>query len=175
VRLVSYDAPDRSLVADYEDVPLHQLLGRLLRSESYMIGLERGDDGPRVSWLRVIGPERGGAPPPGSAPTAAVSSAASYFGMSSDVIETALSGSNALERAKATRSIIEAVKQDPDKLDAFLSRPIGTTATAIADEPFAIDLLNAIKVQQPDTGTRLKLDGIIRTIRVQQSAKGKGQ
>jgi hypothetical protein len=168
VRLVAYDAPDRKLVADYEDVPLHRLLGRLLRNESYMVGLERGEDGPRVAWLRVIGPERGGAPAPPVVADAGPAAGPSYFGVAPDVVETALSSSNALERAKATRDVIAAIREDPDKLDEFLSRDIGNTAAEVGAQPFGIDLLNAIKVQQHDQRARLKLDAIIRTIRVKQ-------
>ena len=57
VELRQYDAEDRPFAGKYTDVPLSELLPRLLRAESYAAGLRStaGKDGVRVAWVRVMG------------------------------------------------------------------------------------------------------------------------
>ena len=43
VRLLAYDAEDRPMLAGYENLPLHELLPRLLKEESYFVGLHANE------------------------------------------------------------------------------------------------------------------------------------
>jgi hypothetical protein len=176
VRLVAYDAPDRTTQVNYSDIPLHRLIERLLRNESYMVGLASEGGEPRVAWLRVIGPVRGDlavASVPGD--DGQRPNTLPQMGLDDGLVSQALSSANAMDRAKATKAVVDAFKQDPQKLEGFLGRNIGSTANELAGQPFAIDLLNSIKVQELDMSRRLKLDAIIKTLRVRESAAASAQ
>lgn len=66
VELRQYDAEDRAFAGSYDGVSLSELLPRLLRSESYAVGVRasQGEDKPRIAWVRVMGASTGKAPPP---------------------------------------------------------------------------------------------------------------
>jgi hypothetical protein len=61
VDLRQYDAEDRPFSGNYHDVPLAELLPRLLRSESHAVGLRASaqSSSTRIAWLRVMGASTG--------------------------------------------------------------------------------------------------------------------
>jgi hypothetical protein len=71
VELRQYEAEDRKWTGNYQAVPLAELLPRLLRTESYAVGMKSGASAPpRIAWVRVMGAKTGSpsslvaAPPP---------------------------------------------------------------------------------------------------------------
>lgn len=179
VTLRGYEAGDRPIMVSYEDVPLREVLQRMLRDETYMIGVRAGTnakDGTsdvEVSWVHVTG-SKSGAPPSGvvaippplpNAPTPAkVPSSMTGFGVSPGVITQALGSQNADERRAATREIAERLEANPGELDMFLDSDMGPAADELAGFPFATEALRTFAIRQKDPVARAKLDAFAKAV-----------
>jgi hypothetical protein len=161
VSLLGFAATDRTLSIDQDDLPMDQLLSRLLREESYMVGLKReGEDGVRISWLRVMGPES--------------SSSAlrfdeqqivkSYFGMPKVVIDEAIASEDAEARSRAVKAVIKHVQQNPDAMDDFIGRGYAQLIKEIGDSPYSVDLLQSLSPVVGTNAHRFQIMGLVRSI-----------
>jgi len=184
--LRGYEAGDRPITVSYEDVPLRVILQRMLRDETYMIGVRSGTTANggasdiEVSWVHVTGSKSGATPsgpvavPPPLPAAAPVSSSAKVprtmtgFGVASNVITQALGSDNATERRDATRQLADHLEENPGELDAFLSNDMGATADELATFPFANEALRTLSIRQKDPVARAKLDAIAKSVDVRR-------
>lgn len=185
--LRGYEAADRPITVSYQDVPLREVLQRMLRDETYMLGVRSsaGAANIAVSWLHVTGSKNGGAPagvvavplplptaPPAAAPTSVPGSMAG-FGVSSNIIAQALGGQNALERHAAASELAEHLETNPGEMDAFLANDIGTIAEQLAGFPYANEALRALSLRQKNPVAKAKLDTIVASWRVRRNEPSK--
>jgi hypothetical protein len=179
--LRGYEAGDRPITVSYEDVPLREVLQRMLRDETYMIGVHAGRSSKNgasdveVSWVHVTG-SKSGTPPSGAVAippplpatptptTTKVPSSMTGFGVAPGVITQALGSQNADERRAATREIAERLEENPGELDMFLDADMGSAADELADFPFATEALRTFAIRQKDPVARAKLDAFAKTV-----------
>lgn len=181
VKLVAYEAPDRPFSASYQHIPLSEALGRLLRSEIFLVGVRPGDNArePVVTWLRVSGSTGGvaNAPIPESAsaqPPAVSSGAASVdLGVAPALIETALSSQDTFARNNARRTILEALRGDPAPLERFLNADVGAVVDQMAGFPHSTELLNSLQSVTTSVEQRTKIQTLLRSLRLRQDADRK--
>jgi hypothetical protein len=183
--LRGYEAGDRPITVSYEDVPLREVLQRMLRDETYMIGVRAGPKGNErsgdvaVSWVHVTGSKTGSSPtgvaavppPLPSAPApkpAKVPGSMTGFGVAPNLITQALGSQNADERRAATREVAEHLEENPGELDQFLSSDMGPTADELAAFPFANEALKTFAIRQKDPVARAKLDAFAKAVDVRQ-------
>jgi len=176
--LRGYEAGDRPITVSYQDMPLRDVLQRMLRDETYMIGVRAsggssdGAAGVEVSWVHVTGSKSGTSPanvmsvpvPAPTAPSAKVPESMAGFGVSPKVITQALGSQNADERRDATRQLAEHLETNPGELDAFLARDLGTTADELVTFEFAREALRTIAIRQKDMVARTKIDAIVKMV-----------
>lgn len=187
--LRGYEAGDRAITVSYQDVPLRDVLQRMLRDETYMIGVHAGsgsEDGTadvEVSWVHVTGSKSGTAPANlmqvpvavPTAPTPKVPESMGGFGVSPKVITQALASPNADERREATRQLAEHLETNPGELDAFLTRDLGTTADELAIFQFANETLRTLSMRQKDMVARAKIDAIVKMVGLRRTNATKQQ
>jgi hypothetical protein len=183
--LRGYEAGDRPITVSYEDVPLSEVLQRMLRDETYMIGVRAGAktkagvSGIEVSWVHVTGSKNGASPsgtvaippplPITPVPTPArVPGSMAGFGVAPNRIMQALGSQNLEERRAATDEIAEHLHANPGELDAFLSTEMGSTADELAEFPFAPQALRTFAIRQKDTVARAKLDAFAKAVDVRR-------
>jgi len=176
--LRGYEAGDRPIMVSYEDVPLRDVLQRMLRDETYMIGVRAGastkdaSTDVEVSWVHVTGSKSGTAPAhvvtvplaAPSAPPAKVPGSMAGFGVSGNVITQALGAQNADERRAATLQLAEHLEANPGELDNFLANDMGSTADELASFEFANEALRTISIRQKDAVARAKIDAIVKMV-----------
>ena len=173
--LRGYEAGDRPIMVSYQDVPLRDVLQRMLRDETYMIGVRAGSNRKGgssdidVSWVHVTGSKSGTAPanvvavaPP--AATAKVPASMTGISVGANVITQALGAQNADERRAATRELAEHLEANPGELDAFLSTDLGTTADELLAFPFSNEALQTVSIRQKDAVARAKIDAIVKMV-----------
>lgn len=187
--LRAYEAGDRPITVSYEAVPLRDVLQRMLRDETYMIGVRAGARTPEgatpveVSWVHVTGSKTGTtpanvvltpsaptAPPP---PPAKIPASMSGFGVAPKVITQAFASENADERRAATRELAEHLEANPGELDNFLAYDLGTSADELAAFPFSKEALQTISIRQKDAVARAKLDAIVKMVGLRRNDDGK--
>jgi hypothetical protein len=180
--LRGYEADDRPITVSYRDVPLREVLQRMLRDETYMIGVRAGAKPSEldVSWLHVTGSKTGTGPavavalPPPLAPApgtqaAKVPSSMTGFSVPPNVITQALGSQDAAERREATRKIAEHLEANPGEMDTFLSNEMGATADELAAFPFANEILRTLSIRQTDPVVRAKIDTIVKSVDVRRN------
>lgn len=163
IDLLGFAATDRTVSVDYDTMPMDRLLSRLLREESYVVGLKGDENGVRIAWLRVMGPEISVAALKfdGELPT-------SHFGIAQAVLETAWADEDETARAKATDEIVQKVAENPEVLDTFLAISPGLMLEEIGDQPHAIDLLQRLSQAAEDNSQKFKIMGLVQGIRSRQ-------
>jgi hypothetical protein len=176
--LRGYEAGDRPIMVSYQDVPLRDVLQRMLRDETYMIGVRAGESSRNgssdleVSWVHVTGSKSGTAPanvvavplPAPSAPPAKVPGSMAGFGVAGNVITQALGAQNADERRAATLQLAEHLEANPGELDNFLATDLGSTADELSAFEFANEALRTISIRQKDAVARAKIDAIVKMV-----------
>lgn len=177
VKLVAYEAPDRPFAASYQQIPLSEALGRLLRSEIFLVGLRPSDTpaNPIVTWLRVSGSTGGVASSPlpdGSttAPQAAAGGPSLDLGVAQEVIDTALSSQDTFARNNARRTLLEALRGTPAPLERFLDTDVDAIVDQIVGYPYAAELLNSLQSVTTSVEQRTKIQTMLRSLRLRQDA-----
>ena len=177
VKLVAYEAPDRPFSASYNRIPLSEALGRLLRSEIFLVGVRPGEhDSQVVTWLRVSGATGGVANAPaldgtgtaGAQPAAEGKGPNIDLGVAPLLIETALTSEDTFARNNARRTILEALRGDPAPLERFLGTDVGAVVDEISGYPHAAELLNSLQSVTTNAEQRTKIQTLLRSIRVRQ-------
>lgn len=185
--LRGYEAGDRPIMVSYQDVPLRDVLQRMLRDETYMIGVRDGGSGKdgapnmEVSWVHVTGSKSGTGPanvvtvatPPPTAPPAKVPGSMAGFGVAAKVITQALGAQNADERRAATRELAEHLEANPGELDNFLANDLPATADELAAFEFANEALRTISIRQKDAVARAKIDAIVKMVGLRRNDAAK--
>lgn len=168
IDLLGFAATDRTVSLDYDNIPLDRFLSRLLREESYMVGLKGGDNGVRIAWLRVMGPEAGtsalrfGEEPP-----------TSYFGVQEALVEDAWSNEDADARAAAVAAVVKHVRANPEAIGTFIAKGYGPLLEEIGDRPYAIELLQNLQQATDSNAEVFQLMGLIQSIRSRKENEGK--
>lgn len=181
VKLVAYEAPDRPFSASYQHIPLSEALGRLLRSEIFLVGVRSSDNAsePVVTWLRVSGSTGGVAnvPIPDSAsaqPPAASSAGSSVdLGVGPALVEAALTSQDTFARNNARRAILEALRGDPASLERFLDTDVAMVVDQMAAFPHSAELLNSLQSVTTNVEQRTKIQTLLRSLRMRQDADRK--
>jgi hypothetical protein len=174
-----FEAGDRPITISYVDVPLRDALQRMLRDETYMIGVRAAADNKNVAvaWVHITGSKSGAAPgspvavPPPLAvtpepPKPQVPASMTDFGLPDDLLARALSSQDAAERREATRLLAEHVEANPGLVDQFLQREMGATAEELAGYDFAKETLQTLAIRQKNPVSRAKLDALVKSIMV---------
>jgi hypothetical protein len=176
VELVAYEAPDRPIAAAYQRIPLSEALGRLLRSEIFLVGIRPGErpTSQVVTWLRVSGSTGGVASAPASDGAAAAAPAASGpaldLGVAQNLIDTALTSQDTFSRNNARRTILEALRGDPAPLQRFLDNDVSAVVEQIAAYPHAAELLNSLQSVTTSVEQRTKIQTLLRSLRMRQDS-----
>lgn len=172
VELVAYEAEDRPFSAAFRDVPLQEVLARLLRAEIYLVGLRSvpGERRAAVSWLRVSGAAGsvGGGPVRGGAPAA--QAPAIDIGVAADVVQTALESDDPIARNTARRTILENLRSNPGALERFLDTDATTVVDRLIDSRHAAEFLNSLQSVAPDVKYRSRIQTLVRALRLRQEA-----
>lgn len=175
VELRGFEAADRPVTATYDKVPLRDVLQRLLRDETYMIGVRSGDDKTRVevAWVHVTASKIAGrtSPPaprvPIATPSAVVAPASlSRIGLPAEVVVDALSNADEAKRRDATRTLADHFDENPTSLGAFLANDPAATVDELASYTYAGEALQTVALRQQDPVSRAKLDGIVQSLRL---------
>jgi hypothetical protein len=165
IDLLDFAAPDRTVSLRYDQIPLDRFLSRLLREESYMVGLKGGDNGIRIAWLRVMGRDSRTTLAAGDAPPT------SYFGLQTALIEKALSSEDADIRANALSDIVNHVRRKPGAIASFIGRGYGSLLEDLGDQPHAIELLRHLQRATDSNPERIQLMSVIQSVRSHQERK----
>lgn len=184
--LRGYEAGDRPITVSYQDVPLRDVLQRMLRDETYMIGVRAGsgsENDVEVSWVHVTGSKSGTTPASvmpvpvsvPAAPSAKVPESMAGFGVSPKLITQALGSQNAGERREAARQLAEHLETNPGELDAFLTRDLGTTADELAIFQFANETLRTLSTRQKNAVAKAKLNAIVKMVDLRRANATKQQ
>ncbi len=176
VTLRGFEAPDRPVAAAYEGVPLRDVLQRLLRDETYMIGVRAGREKSdvEVAWLHVTASKIVGTtsapvplasgPPP--APANPATAAFSVTGLPPEVILNALSSDDEAKRRAATSALADHVEANPGALDDFLGKDAAAAVDALAPYAYASEALQTLALRQQNSVNRAKLDSIAKSLRL---------
>jgi len=182
VTLRGFEAADRPVAAAYEGVPLRDVLQRLLRDETYMIGVRAGSERSdlEVAWLhvtasKIVGrtsapvPVAAEAPPPPSPATGAFS----IPGVAPEVVLDALSSDDETKRRAATSALADHVETNPGALDEFLGRDAAEAINGLAPYTYADEALNALALRQKNPVNRAKLDALVKSLRLKRGTPDK--
>jgi hypothetical protein len=182
VTMRGYEAPDRPVAAAYEGVPLRDVLQRLLRDETYMIGVRAGDEPSdiEVAWLHVTASKLLGhtsAPVPMAADGQPVPSPAagalSVAGLAPEVVLNALTSSDDAKRRAATIALADHVDSNPGALDGFLAKDTAEAISGLLPYDYADEALHALALRQKNSVNRATLDAIVKSLRLQRGATAK--
>jgi hypothetical protein len=144
VELRQYEAEDRTWAGNYQDLPLAELLPRLLRTESYAVGMKSGASAaPRIAWVRVMGAATGTPspivpampPPPPPPPAAEPPPTGDQSSMPPDQATTVLA---AMLRPAFTIDDEAARKQQVDRVVAKLNNLADTKMMLKVADPNAV-------------------------------------
>ncbi len=171
VHLLSFDAEDRPIVAGYEKIALHELLPRLLKEESYFVGLRAGPQGEtRVATLRVIGQNRSGAPltPPTDLRAALDSMAeqrpAPAFQIPPALLRSSFNSENTATRERAAKYVRERLLGNVGQSQRFISMDSETLGRVLRPYKYAGDILTQVRDLHDDAAVKIKLNDIIRAM-----------
>ena len=184
VQLRGFEAPDRPIAATYDNVPLRDVLQRLLRDETYMIGVRAGADPQEVevAWIHVTASKIAGRvsatvpmseatvtpPVPANAP-----SGLSGIGVPSEVIVDALASSDEAKRKAATLQIAEYLDNNPGSLDNFLSADVSANVDELTPYAYAHEALQTLSLREQNPVNRARLDGIAKSLRLKNGGPSK--
>lgn len=171
VQIASYGAADTEVAADFDRLPLARVLQRLLRSESYLLGLRAGPDGiARVAWVRVEGSEKDsfiGLTEATDLETELASvGAADTFSVDATLLAAAFTATSTDERSKALAAIIEPLKTDLERMEAFLAVPDEAVVVALARYERAAALLDELAPISSDPRVSAKLAAVASRLRL---------
>lgn len=182
VTMRGFEAPDRPVAAAYEGVPLRDVLQRLLRDETYMIGVRAGREKSdvEVAWLHVTASKLVGhtsSPIPLAAEAPPVPSPAagafSITGLAPEVIFEALTSGDDKKRQAATIALADHVDSNPGALDGFLAKDAAEAINGLVPYDYADDALHALALRQKNPVNRAKLDAIVKSLRLQRGTATK--
>jgi hypothetical protein len=183
VTLRGFEAADRPVAAVYEGVPLRDVLQRLLRDETYMIGVRAGRENSdmEVAWLHVTASKlvgRTSAPVPLAAeasppPPSPATGAFNVPGIAPEVVLDALSSDDETKRRAATSALADHVETNPGALEDFLGKDAAEAINGLAPYTYADEALNALALRQKNSVNRAKLDAIVKSLRVQRGTPSK--
>ncbi len=162
VTLLSYDAPDRPIAGRYQNVPLHEVLRRLLRMESFSVGLEGSGEArqPHVTWLRVIG-EYEQASANRTKPQVSAVEGAGEFRVPPALMLTAFNTPAGPEQEAALRQLAGRVAGDPEELRKFLAVEPAVIAAEVGRYPQGVALITRLRDEQSDPAVRAHLDAVL--------------
>jgi hypothetical protein len=176
VRLIAYEAIDREVSVHYESLPLKDLLPRLLKQESFFVGLRAGSDkrDVRVSTLRVIGINTGettyaavpGAPTAVGQALAGASAAVPNpgFQLPPALIRSAFDSNDATQHSEAARYIAENILGDLGAQQRFIGSNIDAIADSLKKHRYSTTILEQVRNGQDDPAVVIKLDQLISSI-----------
>jgi hypothetical protein len=173
VQLLAYDAEDRPLIAGYENLPLHELLPRLLKKESYFVGLQANEtDGEtRVATLRVIGQSRSdpAASPPANALRQALNSRTEdrtplAFQIPPALLRSSFNSENEQTRERAAKYIKERLLGNIGQTQRFISIDAESIGVMLKPYKYASDILKQVRDQHDDPAVQIQIDTIVRAI-----------
>jgi len=159
VELGSYDAADRSIRANYESLPLREVLPRLLRQESHTLRLRGKGDQLRVARLEVIGTKSSNRP--NRTRTWRATDAGNRLWLPPSLMEAAFASPDASRRAEAVLAIGEYIVGDTQRYIQFLEADPEWMARAIQSYPHARAMLARLRDDQGDNAVARKVTVII--------------
>ena len=173
VELRMYGAPDRPFAGNYQGLPLAEILPRLLRQESYAVGLRASAAEPRIAWISVMGISgqigRGpspkpvtisanNAPPTDGAPTrTAPELAATEISV---LLLPAFAASDDAVRKRQVARIVQQLSERPDMKQTLEAADIETVGQALAHHPTARGVFAEIQSGITDPGVQKRLNAI---------------
>jgi hypothetical protein len=172
VRLLYFDANDRPLVAGYKNLPLHELLPRLLKQESYMVGLTAGPEGgTRVATLRVIGENHSGSRYAGAPSNMreALSAMgqqrpAPAFQIPPALLRSSFNSENTQTRERAAKYVRERLLGNVSQAQRFIGMESETVGRLLHPYKYAAEILTQVRNLHDDPAVQIKLDDIIRAV-----------
>ena len=178
VKLRAFEAPDRPVTATYDGVPLRDVLQRLLRDETYMIGVRAGADmrDIDVAWLHVIASKIAGpaaAPVPAPAPPAPLPPVLSTIGAPAAMIVDAISNADEAKRKEATQQLADYVTENPGVLDKFLAEDVAVNVEELVPYVYAHEALQTLLLREPNPVNRARLDGIAKSLKLRNGGPSK--
>jgi hypothetical protein len=162
VDLVAFDAADRAVAGHYERMPLRDVLERLLRGESFTIGLAArpGSREVRVARLTVMG-EYGQTGANRAHPQAPAGGQTGEFRVPPALMLAAFNAPPGPEQEAALRQLTERVANDPRELEKFLSTDPKVIAEEIGRYPRGPSLLAQLRAGQSDARVLAHLDAVL--------------
>jgi len=175
IRLLAYDAEDRPMIAGYQNMPLHDLLPRLLKQESYFLGLRESEDGggTRVATLRVIGQNRSdpvAAPTPASNLREALGDLgeqvpAPAFQIPPALLRSSFNSENLQTRERAAKYVHDRLLGNVGQTQRFISIDADTVGRILRPYKYSAEILERVRDLHTDPAVKIKLDDIIRAVR----------
>ena len=179
MRLVAYEASDREIAVHYPDLPLKDLLPRLLKQESFVVGLRTvgSRSASLVSTLRVIGDKTGNGtyaiiPPEerealGDAMSgaAAVRDPAPDFEIPADVLSSGFQSDSPTDHEEAARYISEDMLGDEGSRRRFVAADGEVIANQLRRYQHSANILAIVRNRQADAAVIAKLNEIIVDVR----------
>jgi len=159
---LAYDAPDREATVRYVDMPLRELLKKLLRHESYSLGLHEHKPGKvEVTWLWVIGDHEqvGGNRNP-------LISAVRLrrLRVPGSFLKAAFGDGDRADHDQALNLLVDRISGDPEELHRFLATDSALIARSIQRFERAEKILVELRDRQRDPQVRTKLDEILEVL-----------
>lgn len=172
IPLYTYDAEDRTVTAGYEDRPLHEVLRRLLRTDSHILGIRSVDGEARVVSVRVMGenkgvfnpylPGRGARPDIGEALREARQQVpARPFAVPSDLLNSSFNSDNADDHRKAAEYISSELLGSVGSQQRFIGVDSRAIARTFAPYKRSRSILAKVRDMQTDPAVRIKINQII--------------
>ena len=178
VKLRGFEAPDRPVTATYDAVPLRDVLQRLLRDETYMIGVRAGAarSGIEVSWLHVVASKvavANAAPAPAPARPVPLPPVLSTIGAPAAMIVDAISNADDAKRKAATQQLADYVTENPGVLDKFLAEDVAINVEELVPYVYAHEALQTLALREPNAVNRARLDGIAKSLKLRNGGPSK--
>jgi hypothetical protein len=178
VKLRGFEAPDRPVTATYDGVPLRDVLQRLLRDETYMIGVRAGADSRdiEVAWLHVTASKiegRTAAPVPAPAAPVPLPPVLSTIGAPAAMIVDAISNADEAKRKEATLQLADYVTENPGVLDKFLAEDVAINVEELVPYVYAHEALQTLALREPNPVNRARLDGIAKSLKLRNGGPSK--
>jgi hypothetical protein len=175
VELRLYGAPDRPFAGNFQSVPLTELLPRLLREESYAVGMRAAANAaaPRIAWISVMGISgQIGRKPPSPAPvavsknTAASDDEPARAGAElaaselSVLLLPAFAASDDAVRKRQVARIVQQLSERPETKQMLVDADIGIVGRALAHHPTARGVFAEIQSGVTDPEVQKRLNAI---------------
>lgn len=163
INLLSWDADDRAFGGAYHELPVTELLTRLLRSQSFLLEAMAVGDATRVTSLRVLGD-----PAVASARRArGIRSGRRTFDPPPVLLDAAFSSDavGSAEQQAALATLASRISGDPAQLQGFLSTDPLLIAQAIERYKGVEAPLRELQKKYPDPRIARKIDDVIAALR----------